>query len=48
MIIDNARYEYHDHLRSEVACAIKSLWADDGVQQCFKRAYEYQLNDSGP
>jgi guanine nucleotide-binding protein G(o) subunit alpha len=25
---------------------LKRLWADDGVQQCFKRSNEYQLTDS--
>lgn len=26
--------------------AMKRLWTDPGVQYCFKRASEYQLNDS--
>ncbi|KAJ3385764.1 guanine nucleotide-binding protein subunit alpha [Lobulomyces angularis] len=30
----------------EVSIAIKSLWHDAGVQHCFSRAREYQLNDS--
>lgn len=25
---------------------MKSLWSDEGVQACFSRAREYQLNDS--
>ena len=25
---------------------MRRLWADGGVQQCFSRAREYQLNDS--
>lgn len=25
---------------------MKKLWADPGVQQCFGRSREYQLNDS--
>lgn len=32
----------------EVTSAFISLWADAGVQECFSRAYEYQLNDSAP
>ena len=32
----------------EVVNAIDSLWADEGFQECFRRAYEYQLNDSAP
>ena len=35
-----------DHLPSEVSVAIKSLWVDQGVLECFNRSREYQLNDS--
>lgn len=35
-----------DHLPSEVSLAIKGLWSDQGVLECFKRSREYQLNDS--
>ncbi|KAI8912278.1 guanine nucleotide binding protein, alpha subunit [Powellomyces hirtus] len=31
---------------AEVAAAVKTLWVDDGVQACFARSREYQLNDS--
>ncbi len=24
--------------------SMKALWADGGVQECFRRAYEYQLD----
>lgn len=27
---------------------MKKLWADPGVQTCFSRSREYQLNDSAP
>lgn len=30
----------------ELATVMKRLWTDGGVQQCFSRAREYQLNDS--
>jgi len=30
----------------EVSVAVKCLWADTGVQACFLRSREYQLNDS--
>lgn len=30
----------------KVATAIGELWKDDGVQECYRRANEYQLNDS--
>jgi len=30
----------------ELISIMKRLWADEGVQQCFQRAREYQLNDS--
>ena len=32
----------------EVTSAFVSLWRDAGIQECFSRAYEYQLNDSAP
>ncbi|MCJ1229975.1 guanine nucleotide-binding protein subunit alpha [Toensbergia leucococca] len=35
-----------EYLPSEVAYAIKILWKDQGVRQCFQRSGEYQLNDS--
>lgn len=35
-----------DNLPPEVGSAIKALWQDAGVQECFKRSREYQLNDS--
>jgi guanine nucleotide-binding protein subunit alpha len=31
---------------TECATAVKALWTDEGVQQCFSRSREYQLNDS--
>ncbi|KAJ3405952.1 guanine nucleotide-binding protein subunit alpha [Chytriomyces hyalinus] len=30
----------------EGAAAVKALWADEGVQACFARSREFQLNDS--
>ncbi|EGD76410.1 guanine nucleotide-binding protein G(o) subunit alpha [Salpingoeca rosetta] len=33
-------------LTPELTAALKSLWADSGVQECFRRSNEYQLNDS--
>jgi len=30
----------------EFVSQMKRLWGDPGVQQCFSRAREYQLNDS--
>ena len=35
-------------LPEELVGAIKTLWGDAGVQEAFRRAYEYQLNDSAP
>ena len=35
-----------DSLPPEVGNAIANLWKDAGVQDCFKRSREYQLNDS--
>lgn len=33
-------------LPPEVGGAIEALWKDVGVQRCFRRSREYQLNDS--
>jgi guanine nucleotide-binding protein G(i) subunit alpha len=33
-------------LTAELAAIMKRLWKDSGVQECFGRAREYQLNDS--
>ena len=30
----------------DLANVIRRLWADNGVQACFNRSREYQLNDS--
>lgn len=30
----------------ELLTAMKRLWQDTGVQECFSRSNEYQLNDS--
>ena len=35
-----------ESLPPEVGHAIDALWKDAGVQECFKRSREYQLNDS--
>ena len=34
-----------DDLPEEIAIAVISLWADPGVQNCFSRAREFQIND---
>ena len=38
----------YQSLPPEMVDAFRSLWEDAGVRECFKRAYEYQLNDSAP
>lgn len=35
-----------DSLPAHVADAVYGLWRDQGVQACFERSREYQLNDS--
>lgn len=35
-----------DRLQAEVGTAVKALWADAGIQLCFQRSREFQLNDS--
>lgn len=35
-----------DKLDIELSNVMKRLWSDLGVQECFSRSREYQLNDS--
>ncbi len=42
----SAAAEEQGILTDDLANAICRLWADSGVQGCFTRAREYQLNDS--
>lgn len=37
-----------DELTAELSGVMKRLWRDSGVQLCFSRSREYQLNDSAP
>lgn len=46
LIIDLPNQIEGDSLPAEIATAVRSLWADKGVQECFSRSREYQLNDS--
>lgn len=41
-----ARMEDTEPFSEELLVAMKKLWADNGVQDCFNRSNEYQLNDS--
>jgi guanine nucleotide-binding protein G(i) subunit alpha len=36
----------HERLPIEIGKAIEALWTDQGIQACYQRAREYQLNDS--
>ncbi|CAF4920863.1 unnamed protein product [Pieris macdunnoughi] len=40
------RMEDTEPFSEELLAAMKRLWADAGVQECFGRSNEYQLNDS--
>lgn len=40
------RMEDTEPFSEEFLMAMKRLWTDSGVQQCFQRSNEYQLNDS--
>jgi len=33
-------------LSAELGAIMKRLWRDPGIQACFRRSREYQLNDS--
>lgn len=46
LIMDQPHQVDGDHLPAEVADAIAGLWKDGGVQACFARSREFQLNDS--
>lgn len=35
-----------DELSEDLSVIIRSLWADGGVQKCFRRSRDFQLNDS--
>lgn len=47
MVLDVvARMEDTEPFSDELLAVMKRLWADSGVQECFGRSNEYQLNDS--
>lgn len=35
-----------EHLDPKLAAAIRSLWSDGAIQECYDRRREYQLSDS--
>jgi guanine nucleotide-binding protein G(o) subunit alpha len=41
-----SRMEDTEPFSEELLAGMKRLWTDLGVQQCFSRSNEYQLNDS--
>ena len=43
-----AREDDQKPFTPELTAAMKRLWADEGIRQCFRRSreYQYQLNDS--
>ena len=47
VVLNHAEIEAnHEILPEMVGKSIQALWNDNGVQACFLRAREYQLNDS--
>lgn len=42
----SAAAEEQGVLPDDLANVIRRLWADHGIQSCFARSREYQLNDS--
>jgi guanine nucleotide-binding protein G(o) subunit alpha len=47
MVVDViTRMEDTEPFSEELLAAMKRLWSDAGVQECFGRSNEYQLNDS--
>lgn len=41
-----SRMEDTEPYSPELLTAMIRLWSDSGIQECFSRAREYQLNDS--
>ena len=41
-----ARMEDSEPFTPELMGAMKRLWADGGIQECFSQSNKYQLNDS--
>merc|ERR1711972_881657 len=41
-----SRMEDTEPFSEELLAGMKRLWVDSGVQECFSRSNEYQLNDS--
>lgn len=41
-----SRMEDTEPFSDELLAGMKRLWVDGGVQECFSRSNEYQLNDS--
>ena len=41
-----SRMEDTEPFSEELLAGMKRLWVDKGVQECFSRSNEYQLNDS--
>lgn len=41
-----SRMEDTEPYSAELLSAMMRLWSDSGIQECFSRAREYQLNDS--
>jgi len=47
MVVDViTRMEDTEPFSEELLASMKRLWTDSGVQECFSRSNEYQLNDS--
>ena len=45
-MIRQVDYETVSTFDKQFIDAIKSLWADNGIQECYDRRREYQLTDS--
>lgn len=44
--IRDVDYETVASLEPQYVDAVRSLWHDPGIQECYDRRREYQLNDS--
>lgn len=46
IIVRGVEVEKVTTLKNPYVDAIKSLWSDPGIQECYNRKREYQLSDS--
>ena len=46
ILMQGQQFVHQDGLPPDVFAAVKALWSDTGVRECYSRCSEYQINDS--